>query len=74
MIEPGDEFVYEFDALPIGCHLYHCHALPLKRHIHKGMYGAFIVDPDPARHPEQEDGRAARGCSARPRTGSGRSS
>ena len=53
MVNPGEEFVYEFDALPFGCHLYHCHAIPLKRHIHKGMYGAFIVDPDPARHPEQ---------------------
>ena len=40
---------------PFGCHLYHCHALPLKRHIHKGMYGVFIIDPDPARHPEQAD-------------------
>lgn len=50
MVDPGGEFVYEFDALPFGCHLYHCHALPLKRHIHKGMYGAFIVDPDPTRH------------------------
>ena len=49
---PGGEFVYAFDARPFGCHLYHCHSLPLKRHIHKGMYGAFIVDPDPARHPE----------------------
>lgn len=53
LVNPGEEFVYEFDALPFGCHLYHCHALPLKRHIHKGMYGAFIIDPDPARHPEQ---------------------
>jgi len=52
MVEPGEDFVYEFDAKPFGCHLYHCHALPLKRHIHKGMYGAFIVDPDPERHPE----------------------
>lgn len=52
MVEPGDSFTYEFDAFPFGCHLYHCHALPLKRHIHKGMYGAFIIDPDPARHPE----------------------
>jgi FtsP/CotA-like multicopper oxidase with cupredoxin domain len=51
-IIPGGEFIYEFDALPFGCHLYHCHALPLKRHIHKGMYGAFIIDPDPARHLE----------------------
>lgn len=54
LIDPGGEFVYEFDALPFGCHLYHCHALPLRRHIHKGMYGAFIVDPDPARHPANE--------------------
>ncbi len=52
VISPGEEFVYEFDALPFGCHLYHCHALPLKRHLHKGMYGAFIIDPDPARRPE----------------------
>src|SRR3546814_17860896 len=54
-VEPGGEFVYEFEALPFGCHLYHCHTVPLKRHIHKGLYGAFIVDPDPARHPEHAD-------------------
>lgn len=52
VIAPGAEYVYEFDAKPFGCHLYHCHALPLKRHIHKGMYGAFVIDPDPERHPE----------------------
>ena len=55
LIDPGEEFVYEFDGRPFGCHLYHCHALPLKRHIHKGMYGAFVIDPDPARHPDQAD-------------------
>jgi len=60
LVEPGGEFTYEFDAQPYGCHLYHCHALPLKRHIHKGLYGAFIVDPDPARHPEARDKAAAR--------------
>ncbi|MEX0591718.1 MAG: multicopper oxidase domain-containing protein, partial [Xanthobacteraceae bacterium] len=49
---PGGEFIYEFDALPFGCHLFHCHWLPLKRHIHKGMYAAFIIDPAPERHPE----------------------
>jgi FtsP/CotA-like multicopper oxidase with cupredoxin domain len=52
LVQPGGEFTYEFDARPFGCHLYHCHALPLKRHIHKGLYGAFIVDPDPDRHPQ----------------------
>ncbi len=55
MIAPGDETIYEFDAFPFGCHLYHCHATPLKRHIHKGLYGAFVIDPDPARHPGEED-------------------
>jgi FtsP/CotA-like multicopper oxidase with cupredoxin domain len=55
LVDPGDDFVYEFDARPFGCHLYHCHALPLKRHIQKGMYGAFVIDPDPARHPDQAE-------------------
>jgi FtsP/CotA-like multicopper oxidase with cupredoxin domain len=55
VIDPGGEFVYEFDAKPFGCHFYHCHALPLKRHIHKGLYGLFVVDPDPALHPEHAD-------------------
>jgi len=55
MIGPGESFTYEFEAQPFGCHLYHCHAIPLKRHIHKGLYGAFIVDPDPERHPQHVD-------------------
>ena len=60
VIGPGEEFIYEFDALPFGCHLYHCHALPLKRHLHKGMYGAFIIDPDPSRHPEHAEAARSR--------------
>jgi len=44
-VMPGDSFLYEFDAEPFGVHLYHCHANPLKRHVHKGLYGAYIVDP-----------------------------
>ncbi|MGI8728990.1 MAG: multicopper oxidase domain-containing protein [Solirubrobacteraceae bacterium] len=43
-IQPGERFVYEFDALPAGLHLYHCHVRPLAEHIAKGMYGTFIVD------------------------------
>jgi FtsP/CotA-like multicopper oxidase with cupredoxin domain len=53
-VMPGDRFVYEFDAEPFGMHLYHCHAVPLKRHIHKGLYGVFIVDPKQARPPADE--------------------
>ena len=48
-VMPGATFVYEFDAEPFGVHLYHCHAVPLKRHMHKGLYGMFIVDPKTAR-------------------------
>jgi FtsP/CotA-like multicopper oxidase with cupredoxin domain len=53
-IQPGDSTVYEFDATPFGCHLYHCHATPLKRHIHKGLYGAFVIDPDPEKYTGEE--------------------
>jgi len=59
-IQPGQSFAYEFDAAPFGCHLYHCHALPLKRHIHKGLYGTFIIDPDPDKY-EGAEKDAARG-------------
>lgn len=53
-IHTGETTIYEFDAKPFGCHLYHCHSNPLKRHIHKGLYGAFIVDPDPEKYAGQE--------------------
>ncbi|MDR7487062.1 MAG: multicopper oxidase domain-containing protein [Armatimonadota bacterium] len=53
-IERGRSFVYEFDAAPFGLHLYHCHVQPLKRHIHKGLYGVFIVDPPQGRSPARE--------------------
>ena len=53
-VQPGDTFVYEFDAEPFGLHLYHCHTVPLKRHIHKGLYGAFIIDPREPRPPADE--------------------
>jgi FtsP/CotA-like multicopper oxidase with cupredoxin domain len=44
-VEPGESFTYDFVAEPFGTHLYHCHSLPLAQHIHRGLYGAFIVDP-----------------------------
>ena len=34
--------------------LYHCHSTPLKKHIAKGLYGAFIIDPPKPRPPAQE--------------------
>jgi FtsP/CotA-like multicopper oxidase with cupredoxin domain len=51
---PGDSFTYEFPARPAGMQLYHCHATPLKKHIHKGLYGAFIIDPGKPRPPARE--------------------
>jgi len=48
-VEPGEEFVYDFIAVPFGTHLYHCHSFPLVQHIHRGLYGAFIVDPKDGR-------------------------
>jgi len=54
VVQPGEHFTYEFVARPFGVHPYHCHALPLKRHIHKGLYGALIVDPPGGRSPARE--------------------
>jgi FtsP/CotA-like multicopper oxidase with cupredoxin domain len=53
-VGPGESFTYEFEARPFGLHPYHCHAQPLKRHIHKGLYGALIVDPPGGRPPARE--------------------
>jgi manganese oxidase len=54
IVEVGETFTYEFPARPHGMHLYHCHSTPLKKHIHKGLYGAFIIDPPKPRKPAQE--------------------
>lgn len=53
-IAPGQSFTYEFEANPYGLQLYHCHVLPLARHIHKGLYGNFIIDPKTPREPALE--------------------
>ncbi len=54
LVAPGQEFVYEFDAEPFGMHLYHCHTTPLRKHIEKGLYGVFIIDPKEGRPPADE--------------------
>lgn len=45
----GQRFTYEFEAAPFGLHLYHSHAFPLSLRIARGLYGAFIVDPQAGR-------------------------
>jgi FtsP/CotA-like multicopper oxidase with cupredoxin domain len=49
VVPTGGKFTYEFDAEPFGLHLYHCHVMPLAKHIAKGLYGAFIIDPKDGR-------------------------
>lgn len=53
-VEQGGEFTYEFTAEPFGLHLYHCHTMPIKKHIEKGLYGTFIIDPKTPRPPAKE--------------------
>ena len=53
-VMPGESFVYDFVADPAGLHLYHCHTVPLKRHLHRGLYGVFLVDPKEGRAPADE--------------------
>jgi FtsP/CotA-like multicopper oxidase with cupredoxin domain len=53
--EPGGYFTYEFDAEPFGLHLYHCHTVPLAKHIAKGLYGMFIIDPSGGRPPVEHE-------------------
>ncbi len=54
VVAPGQDFTYEFDAEPFGLHLYHCHVTPLRKHIEKGLYGVFIVDPKEGREEADE--------------------
>ncbi|WP_239616584.1 multicopper oxidase domain-containing protein [Cohnella mopanensis] len=53
-VQSGTDFTYEFEAKPAGMHLYHCHIPPLAKHIHKGLYGNFIIDPKKPRAPARE--------------------
>jgi manganese oxidase len=53
-IRNNSVMIYEFDAAPFGVHLYHCHVAPVTRHIGKGLYGMFIIDPPQPRPPADE--------------------
>ena len=41
-IQPGESFVYEFEAKPAGTFLYHSH---VKYQLDQGLYGALIIEP-----------------------------
>ncbi|NER34598.1 MAG: multicopper oxidase domain-containing protein [Oscillatoria sp. SIO1A7] len=53
-VRHGNSTIYEFNARPFGVHLYHCHIAPVTRHISKGLYGMFIIDPPQGRPPADE--------------------
>jgi manganese oxidase len=53
-VRNGTAAIYEFDAEPFGVHLYHCHVAPVTRHVGKGLYGMFIIDPPEGRPPADE--------------------
>ena len=54
IVPTGGSFTYEFTADPFGLFLYHCHVMPVKKHVEKGLYGAFIVDSRTPRPPAKE--------------------
>ncbi len=49
VLETDESYSYEWIAQPAGFHFYHCHSLPLKEHIHRGLYGGIVIDPDSER-------------------------
>lgn len=53
-VVPGQTFIYEFRAAPFGLHPYHCHTMPVKMHIARGLYGVFLVDPKTPRPKARE--------------------
>lgn len=53
-VPPGGDTVYEIEAGPAGVHPYHCHTMPIDRHIARGLYGTLIVDP-PGGRPEAQE-------------------
>lgn len=50
-ITPGSTFTYEFEAKPVGSHMYHSHHNAAKQ-VSLGLLGAFIIEPqDPSTRP-----------------------
>jgi manganese oxidase len=54
VVPPGKSFTYDFTAEPFGIFPYHCHMMPLRKHISRGLYGTLIVDPSEPRPPATE--------------------
>jgi FtsP/CotA-like multicopper oxidase with cupredoxin domain len=45
VVPEGKTFTYDFIAEPFGIFPYHCHMMPLRKHIARGLFGTMIIDP-----------------------------
>jgi FtsP/CotA-like multicopper oxidase with cupredoxin domain len=54
LVPHGRTFTYDFTAEPFGLFPFHCHMMPLRKHISRGLFGTFIVDPPTPRPPATE--------------------
>ena len=54
IVPQGKNFTYDFTAEPFGLFPFHCHMMPLRKHIARGLYGTLIVDPPAPRPPATE--------------------
>jgi len=54
IVPQGKNFTYDFTAEPFGLFPFHCHMMPLRKHISRGLYGTLIVDPPAPRPPATE--------------------
>lgn len=54
VVPKGKTFTYDFIAEPFGVFPYHCHMMPLRKHIARGLYGTLIIDPPTPRPAAKE--------------------
>src|SRR5689334_9722130 len=47
IVPPNGSYTYDFIATPAGALLYHCHVSPAMQHVRMGLYGEFILYPNP---------------------------
>ena len=45
VVPPGGEYLYEWEADPVGLYLYHSHMMPIAKPVNQGFFGAYVVYP-----------------------------
>jgi len=46
LVQPGETAAFRFKALKSGLYVYHCATPTVAQHIHRGMYGLILVEPE----------------------------